>query len=109
MCQDATGALWLVGENGVLVRGRGTNWVAQSPSAGLTQPYVTCAAADTNGSVWIGARRGALYHWANGQFKDLGLQGSLREKSVRSLLVTSRSDLWIGTDSPDVLYRVARK
>ena len=104
--QDATGALWLVGENGVLVRGRGTNWAVQSPSAGLTQPYVTCAAADTNGSVWIGARRGALFHWADGHFQDLGFQGSLREKAVRSLLVTSKGDLWISTDLPDLLYRL---
>ena len=106
VCQDATGALWLVGEKGVLVRSQGTNWVAQSPSAGLTQAYVTCAAADTNGSVWIGARRGALYHWANGQFQDLGFQESLREKAVRALLVTSEGDLWISTDLPDFLYRL---
>jgi signal transduction histidine kinase/ligand-binding sensor domain-containing protein len=106
VCQDSSGALWLVGENGVLARGQGTNWVAQSPSAGSLQAYVTCAAADTNGSVWIGARRGALYYWADGQFKDLGLQSSLHAKAVRSLLVTSKSDLWIGTDAPDVLYRL---
>jgi signal transduction histidine kinase/streptogramin lyase len=106
VCQDATGALWLAGENGVLVCGRGTNWTVQSPSADLVQAYVTCTAADTNGSVWIGARRGALYHWADGQFKDLGLQSSLHEKAVRSLLMTSKGDLWIGTDAPNVLYRL---
>jgi streptogramin lyase len=68
--------------------------------------HVTCAAADTNGSVWIGAWGGALYHWAGGQFKDLGLQASLRQKSPRSLLVMRNGDLWIGTDSPDALYRL---
>jgi len=106
VCQDATGALWLVGENGVLVRGQGTNWNVQSPASGLIQPHVTCAAADANGSVWIGTWGGALYHWANGQFKDLGLQASLHQKSPRSLLVTSNGDLWIGTDAPDVLFRL---
>ena len=106
VCQDASGALWLVGENGVLVRGHGTNWIVQSPSGDSVQAYVTCAAADTNGSVWIGTWGGALYHWADGQFKDLSLQPSLRQKSLRSLLVTSNGDLWIGTDSPDVIYRL---
>jgi ligand-binding sensor domain-containing protein/signal transduction histidine kinase len=106
VCQDATGALWLVGENGVLVRGQGTNWTVQLPSGGSAQTHVTCAAADTNGSVWIGTWGGGLYQWADGQFKDLGLQASLHQKSPRSLLVTSNGDLWIGTDAPDVLYRL---
>jgi len=106
VCQDATGAIWAVGDNGVLARGRGTNWIVQSPSGTAEPAYVTCAAADTNGLVWIGSRRGVLYRWADGQFKNLGLQSSLREKAVRSLLVTRAGDLWIGTDSPDVLYRL---
>ena len=73
--------LWLVGENGVLVRGQGTNWIVQSPSGGLVQTHVTCVAADTNGSVWIGTWGGGLYQWAGGHFKDLGLQASLHQKS----------------------------
>jgi signal transduction histidine kinase/ligand-binding sensor domain-containing protein len=106
VCQDATGALWLVGENGVLVRGQGTNWIVQSPSGGLVPTHVTCAAADTNGSVWIGTWGGGLYQWAGGKFKDLGLQADLHQKSPRSLLVTHTGDLWIAADSPDVLYRL---
>jgi signal transduction histidine kinase/ligand-binding sensor domain-containing protein len=106
VCQDATGARWAVGDNGVLARSQGTNWTIQSLSNGSVQPYVTCAAADMNGSVWIGTRAGGLYHWADGQFKDLSLQASLREKSLRSLLVMSNGDLWIGANSPDVLYRL---
>jgi len=103
---DATGALWVVGYNGVLVRGRGTNWTEKLPAGNVDRAYVTCVTADTNGSVWIGARGGALYRWANGQFAELGLRDSLRAKSVRSLLVTRSGDLWIGTDAPDVLYRL---
>jgi ligand-binding sensor domain-containing protein/signal transduction histidine kinase len=106
VCQDTTGTLWLVGENGALVRGQGTNWVVQSPASGPVPAYVTCAVADTNGSVWIGGRRGALYRWAGGGFKDLGLQGELQDKAIRSLLATSHGDLWIGTDSTDLIYRL---
>lgn len=106
VCQDATGALWLVGENGGLVRGGGTNWIVQTPASGSVPAFVTCVAADTNGSVWIGGRRGALFRWDGGEFKNLGLQQSLQEKAVRSLLVTSNGDLWIGTDLPDALYRL---
>jgi signal transduction histidine kinase/ligand-binding sensor domain-containing protein len=106
VCQDATGALWLVGENGVLVRGQGTNWIVQSPSGGSVQTHATCAAADTHGSVWIGTWGGGLFQWAGGQFKDLALQASLHQKSPRSLLVMHNGDLWIGADSPDTLYRL---
>src|SRR5207237_2807919 len=49
---------------------------------------------------------GGLYHWAKGQFKDLGLQASLHQKSPRSLLVMHNGDLWIASDSPDTLYRL---
>jgi ligand-binding sensor domain-containing protein/signal transduction histidine kinase len=106
VCQDATGALWLVGDNGVLVRGQGANWTVQSPSGGLLPVHVTCAAADTIGSVWIGTWGGGLYNWADGQFNDLRLQAGLHQKSPRSLLVMHNGDLWIGTDSPAVLNRL---
>jgi len=106
VCQDATSALWLVGENGVLVRGQGTNWTVQSLAGGSVQTHVTCVAADTNGSVWIGTWGGGLYRWADGHFKDLGLRTSLHQKSPRSLLVARNGDLWIGADSPDTLYRL---
>lgn len=106
VCQDATRALWLVGENGVLVRGQGTNWTVQMLPSGSVQPYATCVAADADGSIWIGMRGGILCHWINGKFNDVGLREKLHEKSVRSLLVMSNEDLWIGTDSPGVLYRL---
>jgi ligand-binding sensor domain-containing protein/signal transduction histidine kinase len=106
VCQDATGALWLVGENGILVRDQGTNWTIQLPSGSLVKTHATCAVADTNGSVWIGTWGGGLYHWNDGQFKDLGLQTSLHHKSPRSLLVMHNGDLWIGADS-DILYRLS--
>jgi len=104
--QDATGALWLVGENGVLVRSQGTNWIVQSPSGTSPQSHVTCVAASTNGSVWVGTWGGGLFQWADGKFKDLGLQAGMHQKSPRSLLVAHNGDLWIGADAPDALYRL---
>src|SRR5207302_4500854 len=88
VCQDATGALWLVGDNGVLVRGRGTDWITEFPGGPSIQTHATCVAASTNGPVWVGTWGGGLYQGANGQFTDLGLQASLHQKSPRSLLVT---------------------
>ena len=106
VCQDASGTLGAVGDNGVLVRRQGKQWAVQSPTEASPPAYVTCAEADTKGSVWIGTRGGALFHWADGKFKDLSLRDRLLKKSVRSLLVTSTGDLWIGTDGTDALYRL---
>ena len=106
VCQDAAGTLWAVGDNGVLARRQGANWEVQSPAGAAAEAYVTCAAAATNGSVWIGTRGGTIYRWTENQFKDLGLRDSLHAKSVRSLLVAGNGDLWIAADSPDVLYRL---
>jgi signal transduction histidine kinase/ligand-binding sensor domain-containing protein len=105
VCQDATGALWAVGDNGMLARRQAAKWTVQSPAKNPDEAFITCVAADTNGSVYIGARDGALYRWADGKFSGLGLRDQLQGKSVRSLLVTRGGDLWLSTDGPNVLYR----
>lgn len=106
VCQDSTGALWAVGDNGVLVRQQEAKWIVQSPASGSKEAYVTCVTASTNGSVYIGARDGALYHWTTGKFTGLELRDRLLGKSVRSLLITRAGDLWLATDGPNVLYRL---
>jgi len=106
VCQDVTGALWAVGDNGVLARFQEAKWMIQSPANAGEEAYVTCIAATTNGLVWIGTRGGGLYRWADGRFQDLGLRERFQGRSVRSLLVSRTGELWIGTDSSDVLYRL---
>jgi signal transduction histidine kinase/ligand-binding sensor domain-containing protein len=106
VCQDSTGAIWAVGGNGVLAREVDSKWVIQSPAAAGREAYVTCVAATTNGVVWIGTRGGGLYRWAEGRFQDSGLRASLQGKSLRSLLVSRTGDLWIGTDSSEIMYRL---
>jgi signal transduction histidine kinase/ligand-binding sensor domain-containing protein len=106
VCQDATGALWAVGDNGVLACRREAKWAVQSPTSSSNEVYVTCVTANTNGSVWIGTRGGALYRWADGRFTDARLRESLQGKSVRSLLATRAGDLWISTDATEAIYRL---
>lgn len=106
VCQDATGVLWAVGDNGVLARGERTPWAIQPLSDGNRAVYVTCVTAQTNGVVWVGARGGRLYRWVAGQFQDLGMRDRFQQRALRSLLVSRAGDLWIGTDSSDILYRL---
>ncbi|MGN6555920.1 MAG: sensor histidine kinase [Verrucomicrobiota bacterium] len=105
VCQDATGARWVVGENGVLACSQGDKWVVQLPAPDPNRAYVTCVAAGTNGCVWVGTRGGTLYRWTDGKFQELGLRDKLQKRSLRCLLVTTGGDLWIGTDASSVLYR----
>ncbi|HWD91929.1 MAG TPA: two-component regulator propeller domain-containing protein [Verrucomicrobiae bacterium] len=106
VCQDATGALWVVGENGVLAKSEDKHWMIQSPAGDPGELHVTCVAADNAGSVWVGGWGGALYQWTNGSFRDLKLQNDFNKKSPRALLVAKNGGLWIGTDAPDVLFRL---
>ena len=106
VCQDTTGAIWAVGDNGVLAQRQGVKWTVQSPATSSDEIYVTCVAASTNGPVWIGTRGGSVYRWADGNFTGLGLRDRLFGKSVRSLLATHTGDLWIATDAANVLYRL---
>jgi signal transduction histidine kinase/PAS domain-containing protein len=105
-CQDASGALWAVTENGALMRREGDDWTVRSPAGATSREWVTCVASDQSGAIWVGARGGALYRWHDGRFEDLGLRDGLRTMALRSLLVTSGNDLWIATDAPDVLFRL---
>lgn len=106
VCQDATGTLWAVGDNGVLAQGQRNAWAIHPLLDGDRAVYVTCVAAETNGVVWVGARGGRLYRRNEGQFQDLGLRDRFQQRAIRSLLVSRAGDLWIGTDSSDVLYRL---
>ncbi len=106
ICEDTTGAMWLVGENGVLIRGENKSWTIQSPGGSASQEHLTCVAAGSDGSVWAGGWGGVLYRWADGTFQNLELQNSFNKRSPRALLVTKNKDLWIGTDAPEVLFRL---
>lgn len=103
--QDASGALWAVGDNGTMARRVSATWTVQKLEDGDRSAYVTCVAAETNGGVWIGARGGRLYRWQDGQFQDTGLREKFQQRALRSLLVSRSGALWIGTDSSDVFYR----
>lgn len=106
VCQDATGALWAVGDNGVIARQQDGGWKILPVAASGPEAYVTCAAADSEGNVWVGTRGGRLFRWRDGHFTNLNLREALQEKSLRALLVSRQGDLWISTDASDAIYRL---
>ncbi|MEI9960793.1 MAG: two-component regulator propeller domain-containing protein [Limisphaerales bacterium] len=108
ICQDAAGVLWVVEQNGVLVRRQDDRWIIPSGKE-VPAVHAMSVVADSKGTVWIGANRGALYQWKDGQFQSLNLGDEIPKGGVRSLLATASGDLWIATDVPDTnnaLYRL---
>lgn len=69
---------------------------------GLPDDFVRSILSVSDGSIWIGTRRG-LAHFAKGQISIIDHTKGLPSDLVGSLLYTSRGDLWIGT-----LYGPAR-
>ncbi|MGD1089543.1 MAG: two-component regulator propeller domain-containing protein [Verrucomicrobiota bacterium] len=109
VCRDASGALWAVGQNGVLARQQGAKWVTPTLDKEAAEVHATCVAADSTGTVWIGTAQGTLYRWTNGQFSNFTFADGVHKGSVRSLLTTASEDLWIATDSANTsnsLYRI---
>jgi ligand-binding sensor domain-containing protein/signal transduction histidine kinase len=109
VCRDASGALWAVGENWVLARQEGGQWVALTFDKNAPDNHATCVAADAKGTVWVGTVLGILYHWVNGQFRKLNLENDVGSGGLRSLFVTKSGDLWVAVDAFNAngyLYRI---
>ncbi|MGH7989827.1 MAG: ligand-binding sensor domain-containing protein, partial [Limisphaerales bacterium] len=108
LCQDASGAIWAVGENGVLARRQAGQWTTPEFDTNMPDPHSTCVTANTHGTVWIGTDLGVLYQWKDGQFQRFSLPGG-NHCVVRSLLVATSGDLWVATythNTSNVLYRI---
>jgi len=106
VCQDSTGALWAVGDNGVIAREENGGWQIQTIAVSGPEAYATCVASGEAGNVWVGTRGGRLFRWKDGKFTNLNVREQLQEKSLRAFLVARNGDLWIGTDASDFIYRL---
>ena len=106
LCQDASGALWAVGNNGTLACQEDKKWVIKHTDSNGSKHYCTCVAANNQGTVWVGTRGGNLVQWDHGNFVNLELREDFQRRSLRALLASSRGDLWITTDATDTIYRL---
>jgi signal transduction histidine kinase/ligand-binding sensor domain-containing protein len=105
LCEDTSGTLWLVTQNGAVVREEGNDWPALTTENGWPGGHGVCAAAGRAGGIWIGTRDRGLYFCQTNHFTKWSTSDGLASESIRSLLVSSNGDLWIGSDSPRRLQR----
>jgi signal transduction histidine kinase/ligand-binding sensor domain-containing protein len=101
---DAKSHLWVVTDDGRLVRQDVTNWVVVSAQADWTGGTPTCVAGDANGGMWIGTSGPMLHHFAEGKYQTWGGADGLKGNSVRTLFVGTSNDLWIAVAAPEGLY-----
>ena len=100
-CEDASGTLWALGQNGMVACQTNGVW---SPLAASDWPEgdVTCM-TEIAGEVVLGTVHHGVFCHAHGAFVRLPGNKQLEYHAIRLLYPCSNGDLWIATDS-----RVAR-
>jgi signal transduction histidine kinase/ligand-binding sensor domain-containing protein len=107
ICQDPSGTIWAVAQNGVLARRINGKWNAV-PANENWPDDATCVTADTNGTIWVGTRLHGLYCWRNGKFLNWGDPKQIRGQAIHTLLVSRAGDLWIGEENPHDPHAIQR-
>ncbi len=105
ICEDSTGTMWCVTQNGVLARRIDRKWNAMLANENWPDD-ATCVAGDTNRAIWIGTRLHGLYCWRDGKFVSWGDSKQIRGQTIHTLLVSRAGDLWIGEETPHAIQRL---
>jgi ligand-binding sensor domain-containing protein/signal transduction histidine kinase len=100
LCQDRSGLMWAVRQNGMVWWNNGTAWSPMSDQPGWSELIATSVTADATDGVWIGTQGKGLWHWQNQAVSArLDKAGGLAGESVTALLTGPAGELWIGTRS----------
>ena len=111
LCEDKDKILWAATQNGVLAYCQNGIWNALEATnsfftnANWRDVFVTCVASGSDGAVWIGTKMRTVYCIKNKNLTALAQKDGVICRRVRSLLVASNGDVWIGGEGPDSLQR----
>ena len=105
VCQDSSGDIWAVTQNGGLARRRAGKWTAFGASDGWGGD-ASCVAAGSNGIVWIGSRHHGLICWSDNQFSRCDQPGQIVGQTLHTLVVTRSGDVWMGEETPNAIQRL---
>ena len=106
VCEEASGTLWVAGQNGALAVKTNDVWTLLSPRDGWTGGGVVCLASEPGGGVLLGTREQGVFRFKQGGFTPVPLGREMDGAFIRSLLVCSNGDLWIGPNVPGMLHRL---
>jgi signal transduction histidine kinase/sugar lactone lactonase YvrE len=106
LCEDPAGAVWAVSHNGLVWRWQNEAWQAVPSRGAWPEGQATCVTADPAGGVWLGMYHYGLHRWQEGRVTSWRRNTGLGSDTVRSLLVSSNGDLWIGLEASNCVQRL---
>jgi len=104
VCEDVSGALWAVTQNGLLAHRVENKWALVATNSTWQGQDVTCVTADNQGAIWVGAKS-ELYRFRDGQWKSWGHNDGLIPMRIYALFVATNGDLWVAGAIQESLQR----
>lgn len=96
MSTDASGNVWIGGQNGVAVR-KGNKFTSYTTENGIPDNSVNALLATSDGKVWIGTNNGAAV-FQNGEWKVYNTEKGLAHNKVNALMADKKGSIWFGTE-----------
>lgn len=106
LSEDRAENLWVVTQDGTVTRLPADDWSAGEKIPAWPGGLAHCVVADQSGALWFGTYQRGLLRWRDGKFTRLGTADGLAGMSIRSLMVDSRNDLWIGLETNQLVQRL---
>jgi signal transduction histidine kinase/ligand-binding sensor domain-containing protein len=106
LAEDPAGRIWAGTEDGLIFQKSGEQFVPIPLPGAQHGDGIQFIVPDGPDTVWIGALRGGLYRWRDGQISRLPGGAGLPSDDLRSLIITVEGDFWVGTTRG--LLRVTR-
>ncbi len=94
--QTRNGYLWLGTEAG-LARFDGVRCQVFGINEGLKNIQISALAEDAQGALWIGTAGGGISRMFEGEIKTYTIKDGLLGNTIRTILVDTNDDIWIGT------------
>ena len=104
--EDAGGGLWMVGQNGQLIRGKANQWESMSAGTNWSGRTATCVVADALRGVWVGTSDQGLKYYRDGTWREWRQPDGLASDTIRSLMVSTNGDVWVASYRPNRLHRL---
>jgi len=108
ICRDTSGAIWAVARNSLVLRREGDRWVNMCAETNWPGGHAFCVAADPSGGVWIGMWGRGLFRYCNGSYREMSVPEGLLDEHVRSVMVSSKGEVWVTTDTLTGYARLQR-
>ena len=106
LSENRDGDLWVVTQDGTVTRLPHDDWANSQKIENWPGGIAHDVVMDQDGAMWIGTFQRGLLRWRNGKFTRFGIPEGLGGLSIRSLMVDSRNDLWIGLETEHLVQRL---